>query len=90
MFRSAVFAAALLLASPVPGGAETLTPDLSGPQDPVVRGRVGGVPGVRVKTLSATDAAAGVEISFGMQPFTPASAELDFDACFDGVRSLCE
>jgi hypothetical protein len=77
MFRSAVFAAALLIAGPVP--AETLAPDLSGPQDPVVRGRVEGVPGVRVKTLSATDAAAAVEVSFGIEPFTPASAELGFD-----------
>lgn len=76
MFRSAVLAAAILAACPLPGGADTF--EVSG--DPVVRGRVEGVPGIRVKTLSATDAGAGVEISFGIQRFAPASASLDFEA----------
>ncbi len=74
MFRSPLLAAVLVIAGSVSCAAEALTPV----QDPVVRGRVEGVPGVRVKSVSETDGAANVEISFGMGKFTAASAQLDF------------
>jgi len=72
MFRSPLLAAVLVIAGSVSCAGEALTPM----QDPVVRGRVEGAPGVRVKSVS--DAAANVEISFGMGKFTAASAQLDF------------
>jgi hypothetical protein len=73
MFRSPLLAAALLVA----GGVSCAADGLTVTQDPVIRGRVGGVAGVRVKTLGETDGAADVEISFGIRKFTAAAAQLD-------------
>jgi hypothetical protein len=77
MFRSPLLAAALLLTCPAAITADTLDPrDLAEPQDPDFRGRAADVPGTRVKTVAGAEEAASVEITFGMQQFVPASANL--------------